>query len=410
MRRTAIEHAWLFVAAIALTAACGSDGGNPGASADRPTGTPLVIGFVNMEGAPLGSIPGLRIGAEAAFDYVNAERNGLKGRPVEAEVCLTNGSPESSIACANAMVSRRVVAVLGGVDLGSGAALPVLTAAGIPYIGMTPLLPADFTTDGAFTLDPGGLGTAANAAHAVDELDAKRVAVLHDDSPQGKQLAEVFVRPVLLKRGLTARDVKLVAEKADAADLAPAVAAATQDGASALIVVFPPPACSRIMQAAGALQVEAAVLYIGRCGDRRALAAGGAGADGAYFFSSILNTEADVDDPDVALYLEKIKQYGPDDVDAHSYDTARGFATTLTLYNRLATLESDSITSATVSAALRSAVDAPTFMGAPYTCNGRQIPRFVSVCNTEVRIYQFSGDRYRDASGKWISAGAALAG
>jgi hypothetical protein len=50
-------------------------------------------------------------------------------------------------------------------------------------------------------------------------------------------------------------------------------------------------------------------------------------------------------------------------------------------------------------------------MGHPYTCDGRQaVATYVSVCNTNVRIYQFSKGRYRDASRKWISAGAALTG
>lgn len=142
-----------------------------------PAGDPVRVGFVNVEGTPAGSLVGLRTGSKAAVDYVNAELNGLKGRPVDLAVCITNGSPESSTACANQMVERRVVAVLGGVDLGSAASLPILTAAGIPYLGMTPLLPADFTTSGAFTLDPGGLGVAAHAAYAIAEL-CRRVVVL----------------------------------------------------------------------------------------------------------------------------------------------------------------------------------------------------------------------------------------
>jgi branched-chain amino acid transport system substrate-binding protein len=406
--RTVIGCRWAVPALIALaSAACGNGGQEPGAPG--LSGEPVVVGFVNLEGAPVGSIPELRVGAEAALQYINAELNGLGGRPLEFDVCITNGSPESSTACANQMVERRVVAVLGGVDLGSAASLPILTAAGIPYIGMTPLLPADFTTDGAFTLDPGGLGTAANAAYAADELGAERVAVLHDDSPQGKQLAEAFVKPVLLKRGIRADSVELVAEKQDAADLSPAVAAATRTNPDAVIVVFPPPACSRIMQAVGALGVDAHMLYIGRCGGPSALAAGGAGAEGAYFFSSIRNVDAHRRNRDVRLYSEKIEQFGGPDVDPASYDTARAFATVMTFYQRLATLEPDTITPASVTAAFRAAVDAPAFMGSPYTCDGRQsLPGFVSVCNTRVRIYQFSEGRYRDASGGWISAGAAL--
>lgn len=377
----------------------------------RPSGDPLLVGFVNVEGAPAGSIPELRFGAEAAVAYLNAERRGVGGRPIDLHVCITNGLPEGSTACANQMVERGVVAVLGGVDLGSAASLPILAAAGIPYLGSTPLLPADFTTDGAFTLDPGGLGIAASAAFAVDDLGAKRVAVLHDDSAPGRQLAEAFVRPVLLERGLDPSRIQLIAEKADAPDVAPALAAATGPGPDAVIVVFPPPTCSRIMQAAAALGVEAHMFYIGRCAAPRAIEAGGAGARGAYFFSSILNVDAHADDRDVRLYRTKVDEFGGRDVDPASYDVARGFATTMTFHRRLETLKADEITPASVAASFRAAVDAPAFMGHPYTCDGRQGPAgFVSLCNARVRIYQFVDGRYRDASGDWTSAAAALPG
>ena len=409
--RSVIRHWWVVPAVIALVStSCGDGADEPESEAQLP-GEPVVVGFINLEGAPAGSIPALRHGSEAAVEYINAELNGLEGRPIELDVCITNGSPESSIACAHRMVEPRVVAVLGGVDLGSAASLPILTRAGIPYVGTTPLLPADFTTEGAFTLDPGGLGVAANAAYAADELDVGRVTVLHADDPPGKQLAEAFVRPVLLERGVPEENVELLAERLDAADMAPAVAAATESNPGAVIVVAPPPACSRIMQAAGALGVEAHMFYVGRCSDPSALTAGGAGAEGAYFFSSILHPGAHPDDPDVRLYTEKIAEFAGPDADPASYDTARGFATTMTFYQRLATLDPEEVTPATVLAAFREAVDVPAFMGPPYTCDGRQaIPEFVSVCNTSVRVYQFADGRYRDVSGDWVSAGALLAG
>ncbi len=396
-------------AVVALVlASCDGDDREP---TQRRALDPVVVGFVNLEGAPGGSIPELRVGSEAALEYINSELDGLDGRPIAFEVCITNGTPESSTTCANQMVARKVVAVIGGVDLGSAASLPILTAAGIPYLGTTPLLPADLTTDGAFTLDPGGLGTAANAAYAVDELGADRVTVLHDDSAQGKQLAEAFVRPVLLKRGLRPENVELIAEKALAADLTPAVRAATEAGPDAVIVVFPPPACSRIMQAVSSLGVKAAMLYIGRCAAPAAIEAGGAGAEGAYFFSSVLNVDADADDKQVRLYKSKAKEFGGSDIDVGSYDTARGFATTMTFYERLTTIKSNAITPAAVAGAFRTAVNVPAFMSHPYTCDGQQaIPGFVSVCNTHVRIYKLENGRYRPASDGWISAGAALTG
>ena len=381
------------------------------ASADGgPRGEPIVVGFVNTEGSPLASIPDLRVGSEAARAYLNAELDGVRGRPLQFEVCITNSTPESSTACANQMVEKKVVAVLGGVDLGSAAALPILQAAGIPYVATTPLLPADFTTDGAFTLDPGGLGVAASAVHAADALGAKRVSVLHDDSPQGRQLAEAFVRPALLRRGLAADRVQLFAEKAETADVAPAVAAATESKPDALLVVFAPPACARIMQALSSLGVETPAFYIGRCAAPPVVAAGGAGAEGAYFFSSILHPDAHPDDPDVALYLEKIEEFGDESIDPRSYDVARGFATTMTFHRHLLKLEDGAVSGEAIAEAFRGAVDVPSFMGHAYTCDGRQgVPGFVSLCNSHVRIYQLVEGRYRDASGDWVSAGAALA-
>ena len=377
----------------------------------QPSGPPIVVGFVNTEGAALASIPELRVGSDAARKYINAELDGLGGRPIDFEVCIIDSTPESSTGCANRMVERGVVAVLGGVDLGSAASLPILAAAGIPYIGTTPLLPPDFTTDGAFTLDPGGLGIAASAAFAVDELGARRVAVLHDDMPQGRQLAEAFVRPVLLRRGVPPSGITLVAERADAPDVAPALASATQGGPDAVIVIFAPPACARIMQAAAALGVDAHMLYIGRCAAPAVVAAGGAGADGAYFFSSILNPAAHPDDEEVALYDEKVEEYGERGVDPESYDVARGFAVTMTFHRRLEEAAAAELTPATVANAFRSAVDVPSFMGHPFTCDGSQgAPGFVSLCNSRVRIYQLKDGRHRDASGAWISAGNVIAG
>lgn len=403
---------WVVVVVVAsvATASCAAENRRSDQQGgSRPSGEPVVVGFINVEGVPDISIPEIRAGSEAAVAYLNAESGGLGGRPIELEVCITTGAPESSAACAHKMVAQRVVAVLGGVDLGSAASLPILTAAGIAYLGLTPLLPADFTTNGAFTLDPGGLGTAALASFAVDALGADRVAVLHHDSAQGRQLAEVFVRPALLQRGITPGRVELVAEKADAADLTPALAAATGGGADAVIVVFPPPACSRIMQGVAALGVKARMLYIGRCGGPNAVKAGGAGAEGAYFFSSILNPDAHPNDPDVRRYATKIAKFGDPGVDAGSYDTTRGFATTVTFFRRLARLKPTDLTASAVSTAFRSAVDAPAFMGHPYTCDGRQgIAGFVSLCNSHVRVYQVVGGRYRDASGDWIAAAAAL--
>lgn len=396
----------IVIAAASGGCSSGSDGGGP----TGPRGVPLRVGLINLEGTPAGSATDLRLGVEAAVAYVNAELDGVNGRPLRLEVCVTSSSPEVSAQCAHDMVQKRVAAVIGGVDVGSAASLPVLTAAGIPYLGSTPLLPADFTTTGAFMFSPGGLANAASAAFATEKLEAQRVTVLRADDRPGVQLADLFVLPTLRAKGVQDKNITVVAEVPSAADLAPAVNAANRGDPDAIIVLFPPPGCARIMQAAASLGVKAPMLYIGRCGDPSVLAAGGAGANGAYFVSPVLNAEANAEDPDVQTYVRSVRAYGPPELEPTSVEAALGFATTMTVYERLKAMRPQEIDPATITAAFRSAVDEPVFMGHSYTCDGKQaIPEWVTVCNVWVRIFQFVGGRYHDASGEWTSAAASIA-
>jgi len=390
-------------------AACGDNGGGGAKKATKPKGDPIVLGLINLEGTPAGSLKPIRLGVEAAVAYINGQLNGVRGRPIKLETCITNSLPETSAACAHKMVERKVTAVIGGVDLGSAASLPILTAAGIAYLGAAPLLPADFTTNGAFMFDVGGMASAVEAAYAADQLKARNVAILRADDAPALQLTNVFVKPALLAHHVAAKDITVVPEKADAADLTPAVAAAKRANPDAIIVLFPPPACARIMQAVNALSVKVPMLYIGRCGDPSILKVGGAGAEGAYFFSSVLNPQANAADPDVRAYVKAVSKFGSKELEPGSIDSSRGFATTMTVYQRLLTLTAKRISPAAVIAAFRSATGEHAFMGHPYTCDGKQaIPAYVSVCNVWVRLYQFTGGQYHDVSGTWTSAAAAL--
>lgn len=396
----------LLLAIAAATAACGTD--DEDTARTGPAGVPLRVGLINLEGSPGGSVKDLRLGVEAAVAYINAELDGVNGRPLRLETCITTSYPEVSAQCAQEMVDKEVAAVIGGVDVGSAASLPILTAAGIPYLGAAPLLPADFATPGAFMFSPGGMANAATAAFAADTLQARRVAVLQADDLPGGQITELFVKPALLAHGVQEQDITVVAEQPSAADLAPAVAAANRADPDAIIVLFPPPGCARVMQAASSLEVEAPMLFIGRCGDPAVLEAGGAGADGAYFATSILNVEANADDPDVRTYLEAVRDHGDDELNPGSLDAANGFATTMTVYERLTTI-TGRVDPTAVTAAFSSAVDRPVFMGRSYTCDGKQaIAQWVSVCNVWVRVYQFREGSYRDISGEWRSAAASL--
>ncbi len=112
------------------------------------TGEPLRVGFVNLEGGAV-SVPEIRVGFEQGVKYVNEERNGAGGRPIEIAVsCNTDFTPESSLNCANQMVEANVDVVFNGADFAADAGLPVYQEAGIAQIGIAGFTPAFNAAEG----------------------------------------------------------------------------------------------------------------------------------------------------------------------------------------------------------------------------------------------------------------------
>ena len=172
---------WLGVltAAGLVAAGCSSDSGDSGGAAGGLTGKPVVVGMINQEGSPEGSFPEVREDAEAAVEYVNQQLNGVDGRPLKLEPCITTGSPESSQACANRLRDKDPVAVIGGVDLGTSASLPVFEQAGIPYVSGSPTLGDELTSSTGFLFTGGAASDLLGEAKYITEtLHATRVGVL----------------------------------------------------------------------------------------------------------------------------------------------------------------------------------------------------------------------------------------
>ncbi|MDQ6910826.1 MAG: ABC transporter substrate-binding protein, partial [Actinomycetota bacterium] len=225
MRRATVVVGLVIAVLLAACEGGGKSGGSQGGNA--ATGAPIPVGLINMEDAPTGSFPEFRRAAEAAVAYVNGQLGGVGGRPIRLEKCTTSGAPETSQACANKLRSKGVVAVIGGVDIGAAASLPVLEQAKIPYISSSPALGDELTSDDAFMLTGGtGADLLGQAAYATDTLHTKKVGIIYADLPGLLSTAVEATKQVLQKKGVT--DVKLVAAKADSRDLAPALSQAAE--------------------------------------------------------------------------------------------------------------------------------------------------------------------------------------
>ena len=71
------------------------------------------------------SLPEIRQAFESGVNYVNEELGGINGRPMKAETCNLDITPESSVNCANQFVEKNVVVAVQGVDVAADAALPI---------------------------------------------------------------------------------------------------------------------------------------------------------------------------------------------------------------------------------------------------------------------------------------------
>jgi branched-chain amino acid transport system substrate-binding protein len=380
-----VKRLALLVVAGLLAAGC-SGGGDKGKGDNA-----VVLGMINQEDAPVGSFPEVREAAQAAVAHVNEDLGGVNGRPLRLEVCRTNGSPESSAACANSLLEKRPVAVLGGVDLGAAASLPVFEKAGIPYVGGTPALGEELTSGGAWMLAGGVVGDLLGMAdYALGTLKVKKVGALYVDLPGVLTTVISAAEVVLRSKGVT--DVKLVAASADAADFAAPLKAATAGNPDAVIVLFPAQTCARIMSAARSLKVTARLFYTSACAAQTVVDAAGPAAENAYFASGYL--PFDDPSPEVATWKAEAKVTKP------SALSQAGFGVVMDVYSLL---QNGADTPAAVVTELRATMARPGFMAHPYTCDRKQVSLLSAVCNPYVRLLQYKGGRFADLTGTWTS-------
>ena len=144
------------------------------APAATPKGTPIKIMSMCQCGGPVGSsnYPEAEIGAKAAAAAIN-KAGGIKGRPLELTVCEEQSNQNTASACARKAVEQKMAAVAGAGSAQGGVIMPILEAAGIPWIGFSlGSSQAELNSKFSYPLTLGGPGVSAGAA-AILALYAK---------------------------------------------------------------------------------------------------------------------------------------------------------------------------------------------------------------------------------------------
>jgi branched-chain amino acid transport system substrate-binding protein len=211
------------------TAASGGATTTVAASAADNSKPPVLVGFHNLEGGAI-SLPEIRQAFESGVKYVNEELGGINGRPMKAETCNLDITPESSVNCANQFVEKNVVVAVQGVDVAADAALPIWKQASlvdIAFAGFTPGLNA--SRGDAFVTLFDSRDILAQNLIMQQKLGAKNVAEVQQDLASTKAYFDSVEKPTADKLGLGLQPF-YYSETTDWATLAATILSTNPDG------------------------------------------------------------------------------------------------------------------------------------------------------------------------------------
>jgi Periplasmic binding protein len=187
-RDRAVCRIGVAAAAGVLLAACSSSGGGaagsgPSAAAPKLNGSPIKLGMIMN---PI-YLPFAAQGGQAAIAAINAT-GGVKGRPLELDVCNNQQNANAAAACARQFVNdSSVVATVGDGNSFGSESNPALASAKIAGIGTNPLGAGDYASPRIFALANGGLEHMAGAQFMFKDLHADHMGMVLSHLPDRRR-------------------------------------------------------------------------------------------------------------------------------------------------------------------------------------------------------------------------------
>ncbi len=234
-------------------AAPSAHSGAAAAKAKKFTGDPIKVGTMGEFDVPSAgtSNPEWPGAVEARAKAVN-KAGGLKdasGKTHELQVIVCNSAldPNKAEQCARDAVAQKVAAVIGINSSEQPQMVPILEGAGIPIIGPVPVDPSVLSSKVSFPITAGVPGAFIAMPELLASKGAKQISLVYPDIP-GAAAAKLFVSAGIQIAG--AKEADSVPVAADAADLSPAIAAATKDGTDGIIAFLLGDSQGKLLQTA----------------------------------------------------------------------------------------------------------------------------------------------------------------
>ncbi len=353
------------------------------AAIDR-TGEVIKIGYVNNEGAAF-ALPEFRTGGEVAIQFIN-DSGGINGAMIETVLCLSDGTPESAINCANQLIEADVVLAYMGIEVASEAAINLWVEAGIPYISSHAWGVTEQNSPGAVLMHSAAGAYAVGPAKTFADLGIDHIAVILEDTPAGNAFMDATSNPIMEHHGIEWEGILV---DPAAPDWTAAIATAQAAGVDGVWGQLTEPGCIGMVGAAAASGYDKPV-FAGSCSFYIPIL--GAAAIGTYtqsdvFFPSTAASAPPEIQAQIAEYVELMTAAGHE---AH----IEGFA--VAPYSAWRAMEiileriEGPMTAEAVLHAFKNAGETPGWFGPNHRCGEEPWPAESSACKSEIAVWQIA--------------------
>jgi branched-chain amino acid transport system substrate-binding protein len=360
----------------------------------KAAGSPYVFGVINLEAGPI-TFPEVRQAEQAGVDYVNNYLNGINGHPIQLASCVADGQPATSANCANQILAKHPLLILGAADIGDVGSFTVWNRNGLPYIGGPPFTPVESNAKNAAIFI--SLTVADNAAaieYAKNTYHVKKASVIYVDDTQGKYTGDI-IQNEMRNAGFS---VKAIPVSPTQADMSSAAASAISSGPD-LVYDETPSQCPAVLKALKSVGYSGHIGGIDPCTSPPALASAGTAANGLIFAQPFYSVDSG--QPGANLALSILGKFAPKNIALDS-PALSGLGAVINIQKTLSGLKGK-LTSQSILSAFTSGSNHPNFLAHAYTCDRTQVPAQAASCNGWMLVKQVENGHIKTIS-NWVDA------
>ncbi|WP_157749654.1 ABC transporter substrate-binding protein [Jatrophihabitans sp. GAS493] len=374
------------------TSSSGSNAASTGslAAGKVATGSTITIGAqAPMNGAA--AFPQTGYGVEAAEYYINNVLGGINGHKLKVDLCAGDGSPETSVNCANGFVSKNYPVVLDAYDTSMGGEKPILMAAKIPVVGT-------LAGSGLMDTTPYPLGfyltgpTAVSAVGSmtiIKKLGKTNASLAIVDAPATHTYVNSLINPIAKNLGLNVQVQYL-----DETSVNYTVAAAAQLKSKPEvggIIALSEDGCTKLFTALRAQGFQGTI-FAGSCSQfvaKMGESAAGSVSQPRLWIPSSRSYAPPAIQAQLDAFAASMKATGhPGEQSARSLYSFAGLVTLAQVMDGI----TGDITASAVSTAMSQVKDLQMFAGGKITCDGKQWPGAPTACSHQAIYFVVQKD------------------